>query len=679
MARIELKTAGAWLALSLASLQAAELPVKEVILFKHGVGFFARSGELKPGETAKLDFKISDMNDVLKSLTVDEKGGGKVTGLRYDSAQPLGQKLSEFPFEIRGQASLSAVLDQMKGARVEIKYGSDTITGQVVSGRESATQNDRPQKEQLILLLDSGEIRMFDLGATSGIKFLDPLLQRQFGDYLRAIAQSRAKEKRSLYIDSTGTGTRQLSVSYMTPAPVWKSSYRLIFQQSEPTLEGWAIVDNTTDEDWTNVTLAVVSGRPVSFVSELYGTKIRVRPVVELAEDKPVNPVVYASSMQAMAEAMPPPPAPASARAKSGARGQGPAAGIMGGVPSGMPGAPQYDSREVTDSTVAVSTQGRELGELFEYRFSTPVTVRKSESAMLPFLQQKLNSRKLLIYQESQGANPMNAAEISNSTGKTLDGGPITVYDAGIYAGEALMETLKAGDKRMISYAVDLGTRITTKIDSSRENVRSVTANRGLVTVKQAVQETKAYTIRNVDQKAKTLIIEHPLREGYKLLQPAKATETTATAYRFEVKLNPGATDTFVVREENIYDEYVTVSSMTPDAILVFVNGRNVTGAARQKLEQVVAKKREIADLERQTKAAESEREGLTRDQDRLRQNINTLRNVSGQEQLVSRYSRELSDQEVKIAGLRDQVRDLTVKKQIAERDLSVMIEQLTF
>ncbi len=655
---------------------AAELPVKEVILFKHGVGFFSRQGDLRAGENLRLEFKASDMNDVLKSLTVEEKGGGKITGLRYDSAEPLGQKLAEFPFQIGDRFALSAVLDQMKGARVEIKYGSDTIAGQIVSGREApAAQANGPQREQLVLLLDSGEMRMFDLGATAGIKFLDPILQRQFGDYLRAVSQSRAKEKRSLYVDSNGVGTRSLRASYMMPSPVWKSSYRLAFDKSEPTLEGWAIVDNTTDEDWNNVQLAVVSGRPISFVSRLYEPKYRQRPTAELAEEAAVGPVVYAAGMTTSA-APPPPPAPAPQAAA------GPMAKTLAG---GRMRAAMAEAVEVTaappsqESTVAVTTEGRELGELFEYRFSTPVTVKKSESAMLPFLQQKLNSRKLLIYQEAQGANPLNAAEISNSTGKTLDGGPITVYDSGIYAGEALMETLKASDKRLISYAVDLGTRITTNIDSSRSNVRQVTARRGIITTRYALQETKTYTIKNVDAKAKTLVIEHPLREGYKLISAVKPAETTASAYRFEVKLGASANDKFAVSEENLYEESTAVFSLTPDALVSFMRGRSLSDSAKRQLEQIAERKRQIADADNQARATEAEMNELVRDQERLRQNIGSLRNVNGQDEQVQKYSRQLAAQESQIATMRDQTRDQRRKKQAVEKELAALIEKLEF
>ena len=199
------------------------------------------------------------------------------------------------------------------------------------------------------------------------------------------------------------------------------------------------------------------------------------------------------------------------------------------------------DAKKVAPSTIVASASAGELGELFEYRIAQPVTIRKDESAMLPFLQQPIEARKLLIYSDHSSQHPTNAAELTNSTGKTLDGGPITVYDGGAYGGEALMETLKAGDKRLISYAVDLGTRITEAFGSKQAVVREIHANRGMLTTKSAMEETRTYTIRNVDQKAKTLIIEHPLRQGYTLLNQ-KPAEKTASAYRFEIALAADAT-----------------------------------------------------------------------------------------------------------------------------------------
>ncbi len=279
---------------SATTAQAADLPVKQVVLYKHGVGFFERYGTLGPGESARLDFNASDMNDVLKSLTLTDRGGGKISGLRYDSMDPLSHKLAEFPFQIDGGSSLAAMFDQLKGARVELKLGNDTVAGLIVTGRVVEGTDKQSEREFLTLMLDSGEMRTVDLGAASGIRFPDVKLQGQFKDYLGALSAARSKDKRSVYIDSSDAKERQVVASYMIPTAVWKSSYRLIFgDKGQPTLEGWAIVDNTTGEDWTKVQLSLVSGRPISFVSQLYPPRYVQRPGAELADDAAARPVVH--------------------------------------------------------------------------------------------------------------------------------------------------------------------------------------------------------------------------------------------------------------------------------------------------------------------------------------------------------------------------------------------------
>lgn len=664
----------------------ADLPIREVILYKHGVGYFVRAGELRPGEAARLDFKASEMNDVLKSLTIEDKNGGKVTGVRYDSSEPLAQKLSDFPFRVDGQQSLSAFLDQMKGGRVELKYGAETVSGIIVSARITRAEEKQPEREQVILLLDSGEIRTFDLAAATAIRLSDPAAQRQLKDYLLTLSQSRSKEKRSVYIDSSVDKVRQIVTSYMVPTPIWKSSYRLIFgERSDPTLEGWAILDNTTGEDWNSVRLVLVSGRPISFISRLYEARYNQRPIAELAEERAQAPVVYEGGIQQAEKA---------ARV-GGAVGRGLAAGAP--APASAPKsmmAKEADSelrrdeavaldalkdyRTTNVSAVAATAQARELGELFEYRFSSPVTVRKSESSMLPFLQQQVAARKLLIYTDGSGRHPMNAAEISNSTGKTLDGGPITVFDANAYAGEALMETLKASDKRLISYAVDLGTRITTAFDSSRDYVREVHFRRGILTTRSAVQETNTYTVHNVDQKAKTLIIEHPQRPEYKVLNQ-KPIETTSGAYRFEVKLAPGATEKFPLKEERLYETSTAITDLTPDVLVTYLQNKALAESARKQLEQLFELKRQLATADAGSQRLETDLNELVRDQERIRQNIYSLNQVSGQQEQVQKYSRQLAGQETKLAGMRDQLSELRRKKAGLESQLKAAIEKMEF
>jgi hypothetical protein len=657
-----------------ATALAADIPVHEVVLYKSGVGYFERDGVLRAGEAARLDFKAGDMNDVLKSLTISEQNGGKVTGLRYDSSEPLDQKLAQFPFKVNGQASLALFLDQMRGAKVEMKYGAETITGVVVSGRLVKGDEKQTEGEQLVALLDSGDLRILDLAAASSIRLADPTLQAQLRDYLAVVNQSRATDQRSIYIDSSDAKERRIAAGYILPTPIWKSSYRLIFNdKTEPTLEGWAIVDNTTGEDWTNVRLAVVSGRPVSFISNLYEPKYVARQTVELPEDRAAAPVLYGGALDELKQA----PVAVNAPAPP------PMAKTMGAIggfsrQAGQSFREEAPPRQDFNSTLAVSAAGADLGELFEYRFATAVTVKKDESAMFPFLQQSIGARRLLIYSESYGEHPMNAAELNNSTGKTLDGGPITVFDAASYAGEALINTLKTGDKRLISYAVDLGTRVTTKFDSSREMVREIHVNRGMLTTRAAMDETKTYTIRNVDQKPKTLIIEHPQRPDYKLLGE-KPTETTTNAYRFEVKVGADATEKFPVAEERVYETTTAVSSLTPDVLVTYVQNKALSETGRRQLQQIATVKRQIADFDNQIRQVDANVSTIVNDQNRVRQNIQSLNQVSGQQDQVQKYARQLATQEGELAALRDQLGSLKKQKAAQESSLNALIEALDF
>lgn len=651
---------------------AADLPIREVTLFKHGVGYFMRSGDLSAGDTAQLAFKASDMNDVLKSLTIVDASGTPVSGVRYDASESAAQRLADFPFRVGEEASLAAFLDQMKGARLELGGG---VSGAIVSARviKTADPNRPADREVVVLLTDSGEIRNVDLSSVPGVRLSDPKLQEMLRDYLGIVSGARSRDRRSVYIDASKTGSRRVTASYMIPAAVWKSSYRLIFPMTgEPTLEGWAIVDNTTGDDWTNVNLSVVSGRPISFITQLYEPRYVQRPTGELAENNAVGPQVFEGSVGVIGGVGAPPSPPPPPQVQAAAKG-GPGSGQL------RANANMFDRIGPAYSTVTIDTATRDLGDLFEYSFSTPVTVKQGESAMLPFLQQKLGARKLVIYSESFGLHPMNAAELTNSTGKTLDGGPITVYDASTYAGEALVETLKAGDKRLISYGVDLGTRVTTKIDSSAANVREIHMKRGLLQTKNSVQETKTYTMNNVDDTRKTIVIEHPLRQGYTLVGDAKPKEITSTAQRFEVVLSARATESFAVKEERIYDTSIGVSNMTVDALTTWIQNRSLTAAGRTQLEQIAAKKREIAANQAQLQAAQTSIANLTNDQDRFRRNIETLRSVAGQGTQVQQYAQQLSDSEGRLTTLRDQQAQLQATAQNLQVDLNRLIENADF
>lgn len=644
--------------------QAAELPVKTVTLYKHGVGYFERQGTVAAGEQARIEFKSGEMNDVLKSITVTDQNG-KVTGLRYDSSVPVVEKLADFPFTIGEQAALSALIDQLKGARVELEFGSQKMAGTVVSARKVEASEKTPEREMLTLLLDSGEMRSVDLAAASAVRFADPVLQRQFRDYLAAVSAARSTDRRSLYIDSTDAGTRNLRAEYIIPMPAWKSSYRLMLESAggQGLLEGWGIVDNTTGEDWTNVHLSLVSGKPISFVSQLYPPKYIARETAELAEDKAVAPQLFGGNVQGVVGGVP-----------GGAR-------LMAAAPAPPPPPAQFSVGGLSSpSTVEAPGPATEIADLFEYSVKGTVSVRRDESAMFPFLQQKLAVRKLDIYSDATKANPLSAAELTNITGQTLDGGPITVYDAGAYAGEALVETVKAGDKRFIAYGVDLGTRAAVKDGGGSVDVREVHFHRGVMVTKSAQVDKRTYVFQNADARAKTVMVEHRIRPGFELVNTAKPTETTRDAYRFEVRLPEKGSAELPVTMERVYDNSISVTSGNNLGMLLsYVQNRAVSDGARRQLQAIADQKDRIAATETEKRTVTSQINAAGDDENRMRQNIQSLSGVAGQQQVVQDYARKLTDQETAIGKLRDRQSALDQQQTAQQARLNELIDALDF
>ncbi len=668
-------------------LCAVELPVRETVLYKNGVGYFVRSGTVPRGEAVRVEFRTEEMDDILKSLLVRDASGSPVAGVRYDSAEPWEKKLREFPFQISPGAPLSAILDQFRGSRLTWTGGAAAVLGARVVRNEKGEE-----RESLALLNDDGTLRTVDPAALPGLRFAEPAVDAQFRDYLRLVAASRSRERKALTLDVPTSADREIQLSYLAPAAVWKSAYRLVIgaaggtATAEVAVEGWAIVDNTSGEDWTNVRMALVSGRPVSFRSRLFAPRFIERPFADVSAAGEDRPEVYESAVATvMAPPAPPPPARAPGRVIGG---------VVGGVPGGAPrtkAGSAAESRARSDVSLAgtgssvdagTTVAAADVGELFEYRFSQPVTVRRNESALLPFLSAKLPARKLLIW--NSGPFARHAIELVNGSGQTLDGGPVTVFEDGAYGGEALMETIRKQDKRLISYALDQGTQVTERTAGDPNHRAKLTARRGVIERSITERRSTAYVVRNADAKGKSLLIEHPVPADAKIVSPAPA-EQTATHYRFALALRPAATETLTVTEEKTWSYTIVVSEMTPDDLVSVLQDRDgqgrdqLTPAARQALEAIVAKKRDIAGQTRVIGALRDRFSRLEGDQARLRENLRSLGAVSGQEQLVQQYARQLAEAEAALLRLRTEETAAAQRLQESESQLAALIERLEF
>ncbi|RKG74635.1 hypothetical protein [Corallococcus terminator] len=661
------------------------LSIRRVVLYKHGVGYFERRGKVTDSETAHLDFKARDMNDVLKSMTVLDLSGGSVSAVSYDSTKPLEQLLSEATIRIPEHGSLTALLGQVKGARVRARIGGGQVEGAIV-GLESlpVVQGEASVIRPFLTLLVGSALRTFDVLEISELEFLDEAVRKDLEFYLATVMSSYKKDSKRLSILTAGEGTRELFVSYVLESPVWKTSYRILLDEAQPPLlQGWALVDNTGDEDWVDVELSLIAGLPVSFVHDLYNPRYQRRPIVEVRSEVGVAPVIpeearsesydesevsddgaYGSSGAAPSASFMPMAAPAPApvmRSRS----------IGGGGRGGM--------REQLEQSTAVKTVTKEVGDLFEYGVDRPVTVHRNQSALVPILHRPFEGRRVLLYNRAtREKNPMTCIEFKNTTGLTLEGGPVTVTEDETYVGEAMLDTLKPDDVRFVPYAVELSCSVS--VDDNQEDgpVFRAQLNRGTLVTEFFHQRRTKYLVRNKAKRAQTLYVEHP-RTGWDLKDTDAPAETTDGFWRFKRELAPGASDTLTVTERTKGQRQYHIGSLELVQVAYFLDARFIDARVAQVLRDVVALREKLAQFTRDTQRLSEERTQLFNDQERIRSNIDSLQSGASQRELVERFVTKLNTQEDRLEAIGGELERIEKERVRLQEDVNKRIQSLSY
>ena len=307
------------------------LPVQRVVLYKNGVGYFEHSARVRGKQELNIDFTTSQLNDVLKSLTVVDLGEGRISSVRYNSIAPLAERLKALRLPFGEQIARDDFLVALRGARVEVHSGSATAIGKLLSvdkTKKQTAKGDVIESTEFSIISDSGEMRNFDLGPGTSVRLADRDLNDEVGRYLSLISSSRSRDLRRMTISASGTGEREVFVSYVSEVPVWKSTYRIILPEkpaAKPRLQGWAIVDNTIGEDWRDVHLTLVAGAPQSFIQEISQPFYTRRPVVPLPESVQLTPQSHEATLQEEN-------APLTSEVVNGQLGAGSGGGVGGGV-----------------------------------------------------------------------------------------------------------------------------------------------------------------------------------------------------------------------------------------------------------------------------------------------------------------------------------------------------------
>jgi len=693
---------------------AARLPVTRVILYKNGVGYFEHAGHVRGSQDVNVDFTTAQLNDVLKSLTVLDLGKGRITGVSYNSAAPLEKRLGSLRLPVGENPTTAQFLDALRGARLEVRNGSESATGRLLSIEERDLQGKGDQKitvTQISVVSDGGEVRIFDLTPSTSVRVAEKEVNEEVGKYLGLVASTRDQDVRRMTISTAGDGERNLLVSYISEVPVWKSTYRIVIPtEGKPLLQGWAIVDNTVGEDWKDVELSLVAGAPQSFVQELSQPYYTRRPVVALPENAMLTPQTHEATMEQQADVgnaqLASPTRDdmtvvngAPRRAQGGVIGGvagGIAAGSGGGVGSGSgpgfgPGsgggvgggtykawAGRPDATVMAESLEAGTTVGetRELGDLFEYKLKDRVTIRKNQSALVPILQSRIDAEKVSVWNPSD-SSVLRALWLNNTSDLTLDGGSFNVLEGDAFAGEGLMDAIKPGEKRLLSYAADLGVLVDAKQKADNQRVIKVIIAHGLMTQSTQERQENTYTIRNRDASPREVVIEHPARPGWKLTDDEKPAETSASFHRFRLTVEPKKTMTLLVKEYRPILNSYQLTNVTDNQIKFFLEQKMINPEVEKALRRIVAQKNDIAVIEAVITGRRSQVSSISDDQQRVRENMKALKGSAEEKALVERYVRELNEQEDRVQSLRREIADMQQKRDAAQSTLNGMIEAL--
>lgn len=601
------------------------LPLKRVLLSTGGVGYFEHEATVYDDAELALEVRRDQVDDVLKSIVVyDDRGGVGTIGLPGE--EPLRELFRELPFGPEALESPTALLSALKGAEVRTA-GAREIAGRLLSVTEETVvlpDGTGIATRHRVSLMTPAGLQQVLLEDAESLRLVDPALRAQVDSALAASVRHTARDRRRLTIRTTGRGERTIRVAYVVAAPLWKASYRLTLPAGEARaseakagdLQGWAVLENMSGADWNGVELTVVSGNPVTFRQALYTAYYVNRPEVPVEvlgrvlprpDEGAVTVPMAASRSAEMTVGAAPPPAPSAAPM-----------GKMAQMAQPPQRAAQPAAAEATEATTQVI-----------FRYPQPVSAPNGSSLLLPIVARAVPAERLDLYQPgTQPRHPLAAVRLDNDAGTGLPPGVLTLYErdggAVSYVGDAQLPALPAGEQRLLSFAVDQKVKVDREERPSQTLSRAAIAD-GLLHLTVTERQTTTYTLAGAAREARTVLVEHPRRPGWSIVEPAGVREATPTAYRLPVEIPAGGTVALTVAAERPRQEQLSLTDLSSDRISAYAAAAELPAAVREALGKVFVQRTLVAERERRVGFIERERDETIKDQARLRENLQAV------------------------------------------------------
>jgi hypothetical protein len=635
-----------------------QLPISRLVIYKHGVGYFERRGPFS-GEQLELSFPRVAMDDVLKSLIALDLGAGQVLSVDLATPEDRASRIAKGSIHLSDQQSLLDLLRDLRGRQVRLladegKKAALSLEGTLIGVDYEPTEPLR-RARVAIFLPESQQVRSLALEDLDRVDLLDPAAASDLSYFLRA---AQSDEERRSAVLRLSPGDHEMLVGYVAPAPAWRVSYRLLFEapttpDAAPVclLQGWGLFDNELDEDLSNVELTLMAGMPVSFRYRLYEPHTPERPLIA-DETRTVNaPIEFAmlafeesdsfgagAPMPMMAAAAPPP--------------------SMGRM------APKRVSAADMEAQAAAEVRGAAQGALFAYTISHPVSVARGQSAMVPIVQTRLGARRELLYksQRSPGSNqlphPVAALRLTNTTGLTLERGPVTVLVDGVYAGEAVAPFTSPNAEMIVAYAVELGITVHEQRTHERRLHGVKIADALLVIEEYTLWHSQYELTSSLDQEV-TVLIEHPTQPQHSLFETPEPNETGSGVARWQVVCPPRTQVKRQISEAQLVQRHEQVRTLKGSQIADYLARGLLDPATAKGLEGVLNLYRQIDEARKQISQIEQQREKIYAQQRQIQGNLQPLGRDGDEGVLRQRYVATLATLEDQLAAQAEAISDL--------------------
>ncbi|MBF0447004.1 MAG: hypothetical protein HQL67_02270 [Magnetococcales bacterium] len=652
----------------------ATLPVRSVALYSSGVGYFQHAGSVQGGSELHLPLETKQISDVLKSLVMEDLDGGVPGSVLYPSENSKSRILSSFEIDLSQNPSLADIFSQLRGSQITATHQGNKLSGRLlgVEQRPVAIQkSDVAVMEWFVNLFTEEGFRSVAFSDLEQLALDDSGDRHDLVQALKALDDIRSKNSKKMVLQFPGNGLKRVRLGYVVETPTWKRSYRMILpddtEQDGKTglarIQGWAVVENQTDNDWQDIRLSLVSGRPISFVQDLYTPHYVQRPVIQTQEQAAIEPQPHLGGVRAVAR-----------------RGLQEESASMG--MTAFAKAPMNDYVEdekgweghALNPAIQAAATAESVGELFNFTVDG-VTLPRRRGAMISFISQSINMEKVSLYnQTSLKEHPFNGVWLSNNTDINLPSGPVTVFAGGVYGGDALLDNLPAGEKRLLSYGVDQDVAVVAQSAPKQSQISSGRIVNGVLTFTRKYQANQTFDFDNRGGDRKNLVVEYPKREGWQVAGSVQPFESTDQWHRFRVELAAKGRSQLIVEEEKVQQSRVVLVRGGLSPLLSYAREGAFSNSVRQGLNKAAELQGRVEKIRQQKTLAQQQVHELTREQERVRANLKT---VDGKSRFYARMMDKMSDKETLLEENQQQIQKLDSQMDQAQKALEHYLENL--